>query len=350
MPTEDGDACATRCWSREGRDASAIVRGIVGASRWRPAGCLLHAVVERGIVRIGVSGWRYAPWRGAFYPAELRQADELAYLAARLPTVEINGTFYSLQSPASFKAWNAATPEDFVFAVKGPRYLTHILRLRDFERPLANFLASGLFNLGRKLGPVLWQFPPNLRFDEARFEAFAAALPHDTSAALALARRRDARMTGRSRLAIDAPRPLRHAVEIRHPSFLDPRFIDLLRRHQIALVIADTGGKWPSPTDVTADFLYLRLQGATELYKSRYSEAMLRTWARRVTDWSRGNRPRDTDVVVDRDPPLQPRDVYCYFDNTDKLHAPANARRLIELIGAGKITDTHTAVREQVPA
>ena len=152
--------------------------------------------MERGRVRIGVSGWRYAPWRGEFYPKSLRQADELSYLASQLATVEINGTFYSLQSPASFAAWRAATPEGFVFAIKGSRYLTHILRLKEFERPLANFFASGLFNLGEKLGPLLWQFPPNLRFEPDRFEIFMAALPHDTTAALALARRRDARMTG----------------------------------------------------------------------------------------------------------------------------------------------------------
>ena len=296
------------------------------------AGGLLCLRMQIGRVRIGVSGWRYPPWRGAFYPASLRQSDELAYLASRLPTVEINGTFYSLQSPASFAAWSAATPEDFVFAVKGPRYLTHILRLKEFERPLANFLASGLFNLVHKLGPLLWQFPPSLRFDEARFEAFAAALPRDTSSALAIARRRDARMYGRARLAIDAVRPLRHAIEIRHKSFLDDRFIDLLRRHGIALVVADTGGKWPSPADVTADFLYLRLHGATELYRSRYSEAALGKWARWIASWRRGRRPSDAEVVAATDPPVRPRDVYCYFDNTDKLHAPANAQRLIELV------------------
>ena len=288
--------------------------------------------MKRGIVRIGVSGWRYAPWRGAFYPESLRQADELAYLASRLPTVEINGTFYSLQSPTSFATWNAATPDDFVFAVKGPRYLTHVLRLKEFERPLANFLASGVFNLAHKLGPILWQFPPSLRFNADRFEAFMAALPDDTAAALAIARRRDARMKGRARLAIDAPRAMRHAIEIRHESFLDPQFIRLLRRYRIALVIADTGGKWPEPTDVTADFLYLRLHGATELYKSRYSEAALSKWARWIDAWRAGGRPADTQEVIDDDPPPRPRDVYCYFDNTDKLHAPVNARRLLQLV------------------
>lgn len=299
--------------------------------------------MARGMVRVGVSGWRYAPWRGAFYPPTLRQADELAYLASRLPTVEINGTFYLLQSPTSFSSWYAATPSDFVFSVKGPRYVTHILRLKNFERPLANFLASGLFNLSAKLGPVLWQFPPNLRFDADRFEAFMAALPHDTAAALAMARRRDTRMTGRARLAIDAPRPMRHAMEIRNETFLDPRFIGLLRRYRIALVVADTGGKWPSPMDVTADFLYLRLHGATELYRSRYSEAMLRKWAQWIAEWRAGGQPGDAKRIIEEDPPRQARDVYCYFDNTDKLHAPANAQRLQALVKGGATAKARAA-------
>lgn len=288
-------------------------------------------------VRVGVSGWRYAPWRGAFYPPGLRQADELAYLASRLPSVEINGTFYSLQSPASFAAWRAATPPDFVFSVKGPRYLTHVLRLRDFERPLANFFASGLFNLGAALGPLLWQFPPNMAYDAERFEAFVAALPRDTGAAQALARRRDARMNGRARLAIDAVRPLRHAVEIRHPSFIDRAFIAQLRRHGVALVVADTGGRWPELGDVTADFLYLRLHGATELYRSRYSLPNLRRWAARIDAWARGGVPDDVHCVCSPRA-AWPRDVYVYFDNTDKLHAPGNAAQLQSLVDAALTT------------
>jgi uncharacterized protein YecE (DUF72 family) len=287
-----------------------------------------------GAIRIGVSGWRYAPWRGAFYPTGLRQDDELAYAAARLPTIELNGSFYSLQSPASYRAWHDATPPGFVFSVKGGRYITHIRRLRDIVRPLANFFASGLFNLKDKLGPLLWQFPPFMKFDAARFEDFLALLPRDTNEALALARRRDARMTGRAALKIDAVRPLLHAIEIRHPSFLDPRFIELLRRHRVALVIADTGERFPQPHDVTADFLYLRLHGATELYRSRYSEAALKGWATRVRLWSQGTQPADADLVVpDVTPARAPRDVYCYFDNTDKRHAPDNARRLMQLTG-----------------
>jgi uncharacterized protein YecE (DUF72 family) len=288
--------------------------------------------MERASIRIGVSGWRYEPWRGHFYPSGLRQDDELAFVAERLPTIELNGSFYSLQSPASYAEWYRATPAGFVFSVKGGRYITHIRRLKDIAKPLANFFASGLFNLKEKLGPILWQFPPFMKFDAGRFEEFMALLPHDTTAALALARRRDARMTGRTALKIDAPRPVRHAIEIRNPSFLDPAFIDLLRRYNIALVVADTGGRWPQPQDVTADFVYVRLHGATELYKSRYSEAMLKAWARRITAWATGGQPDDANLVVPSvTPPAQPREVFCYFDNTDKLHAPDNAQRLIEL-------------------
>jgi uncharacterized protein YecE (DUF72 family) len=288
-------------------------------------------------VRIGVSGWRYAPWRGAFYPAGLRQADELAYLGGQLRTVEINGTFYSLQSPASFAAWRAATPPGFVFAVKGPRYITHVRRLKEIDTPLANFFASGIFNLGDKLGPILWQFAPQMRFDAARFAHFLALLPRDTERALALARRRDARMTGRARLAIDAVRPLRHAVEVRHESFAAPAFLDLLRQHGVAWVVADTGGRWPEFADVTADFLYLRLHGATELYRSRYDAASLARWARRIAAWRAGGVADDMPRVSPAAVPRAPRDVFCYFDNTDKLHAPVNARELQARVGTEEV-------------
>jgi uncharacterized protein YecE (DUF72 family) len=285
-------------------------------------------------IRIGVSGWRYPPWRGEFYPDGLRQADELTYASKRLSTIEINGSFYSLQMPSSYAAWYAATPGGFVFSVKGGRFITHMKRLRDIDKPLANFFASGLFNLREKLGPILWQFPPNMRYEPELFSDFICKLPHDTAAALTLARRRDARMTGRAALSIDAVRPLHHAIEIRNETFLDLSFIDLLRRHKIALVIADTGERWPQPHDVTADFLYLRLHGATELYRSRYSDAELRRWADRLRAWCAGDQPKDGErVVPDAEVQRTPRDVYCYFDNTDKLHAPKNARRLMQMLG-----------------
>jgi uncharacterized protein YecE (DUF72 family) len=178
-----------------------------------------------------------------------------------------------------------------MFSVKAPRYLTHVLRLRDAGKAMANFFASGVFELKEKFGPLLWQLPPFFRFDAALIEDFLAALPHDTEAALAIARKRDARMHGRARLAIDAVRPLRHALEVRHASFIDARFIDLLRRYRVALVVADTGGRWPELLDVTADFVYLRLHGATELYQSRYTDAQLASWAGRVRAWAAGEEP-----------------------------------------------------------
>jgi uncharacterized protein YecE (DUF72 family) len=286
-------------------------------------------------IRIGVSGWRYAPWRGVFYPPELPQRQELWYASRVLSTLEINGSFYSLQRPEYYAQWHAETPDDFVFAVKGPRYITHMKRLLDVEAPLANFFASGLFNLGAKLGPILWQFPPNFAYQSERMARFFELLPHDTAAALRLARRRDARMKGRARLAIDAPRRLRHAVEIRHESFLDTSFVRLLRDHGIALVTAETAKRWPLTHDVTADFVYLRLHGEKTLYTSGYGERSLERWAGRIDAWHRGREPADAQKILNRKPPASAaRDVYCYFDNTDvKLRAPVDAQSLMRKLG-----------------
>ena len=286
-------------------------------------------------IRIGISGWRYTPWRGVFYPKDLPQRLELHYASRVLPTIEINGSFYSLQYPASYQSWHDETPEDFVFAVKGPRFITHMKKLRDVEAPLANFFASGVFNLRRKLGPILWQFPPNFRYDRQKLTKFFELLPRDTEAALKLARRRDARMTGRAKLAIDTHRPLRHAMEIRHESFCDSSFIELLREHNIALVIAETAQRFPMMHDITADFVYMRLHGDKTLYQSGYSDRALGKWAKRIEAWHRGGEQRSTQKVTKLKPPSsKPRDVYCYFDNTDvKLRAPVDAQTLIRKLG-----------------
>ena len=286
-----------------------------------------------GEIRIGISGWRYPPWRGVFYPPDLPQRRELEYASRALPTIEINGSFYSLQRPEFYAEWHDATPDDFVFSVKGGRYITHLRRLREIETPLANFFASGVLNLKGKLGPFLWQFPPNFAWDPQRFAAFFALLPHDTAAALALARRRTALMHGRSRLATDAQRPIRHAVEIRHESFRNPEFVALLRRHGIALVVADTAGKWPYLEDVTSDFVYLRLHGEEELYASGYTEEALERWAERIRAWSTGDEPADARRAGGLARPRRSRDVYCYFDNDIKVKAPFDARRLMEKLG-----------------
>jgi uncharacterized protein YecE (DUF72 family) len=287
-----------------------------------------------GKIHIGISGWRYAPWRGVFYPEGLRQADELSFASRALPTIEINGSFYALQRPASYAAWHAAAPPGFVFSVKGNRYITHIQRLRDIETPLANVFASGVFNLREKLGPFLWQFPPNFRYDAELIEHFLSLLPRDTEQALALARQCDARMDGRSALAIDKKRKLRHAMEIRHDSFIDESFIALLRKYNVALVVADTAGKWPYYEDVTADFMYLRLHGEKKLYSGAYGEATLDRWAHAIQAWSEGSQPKDGPRISNAKPPRRAsRDVYCYFDNDTKVDAPFDAQRLMDKLG-----------------
>jgi uncharacterized protein YecE (DUF72 family) len=281
-------------------------------------------MAAQGRIRIGISGWRYAPWRGVFYPAGLPQRRELEFASRMLPTIEINGSFYSLQRPEFYAEWHDATPEDFVFAVKGPKFITHLRRLKEIETPLANFFASGVFELRAKLGPVLWQFAPQMPFLPERFEAFFEQLPRDTAAAAALAARHDHRVAGRASLAIDGQRPLRHAVEVRHPSFLDPAFIALLRRQRIALVVADTAGKWPLLEDLTADFVYVRLHGDKELYASGYGDAALDRWAARFEAWGRGAQVSDARLAATRAAPKRShRDVYCYFDNDVKVHAPS---------------------------
>ena len=264
------------------------------------------------MVRIGISGWRYEPWRGVFYPARLAQRRELEFCGQHFPTVEINGSFYSLQRPEYYEAWYRETPPGFLFSVKGSRYITHLLRLKNIEKPLANFYASGLLNLRDKLGPFLWQFPQMFRYEPERLERFFELLPRNTVDALRLARRRDARMTGRSRLAIDARRALRHAIEIRHESFMNEEFIALLRKHDIGLVVADTAGKWPKMFHVTSGFVYVRLHGDVKIYTSGYSSRALAAWARRIRNW-------DADGL----------DVYVYLDNDVKVRAPFDALDLM---------------------
>jgi uncharacterized protein YecE (DUF72 family) len=305
------------------------------------------AVMRAGHVRVGISGWRYPPWRSHFYPKGLPQQQELSFASRMLPSIEINGSFYSLQRPASYLQWHDATPEGFVFTVKGPRYITHMRRLKDVGTPLANFLASGLFALGRKLGPILWQFPPQLQFDAARFSAFFDMLPEKPACAAALARTHDSRMDGRTFLDASAIERMRHAVEVRHDSFVHPDFIALLRRHRIALVIADSAGRWPSMEDLTADFVYIRLHGDEELYASGYGDEALDRWAARIDTWRSGGQVADARLASPVAPARRAkRDVYCYFDNDVKLHAPYDAAALAARLGVptGMGTDRRFAV------
>jgi len=246
-----------------------------------------------------------------FYPKGLAQRSELSYAASVLSTIEINGSFYSLQLPSSYRAWHDQTPDDFVFSVKGGRFITHMKKLRDPEITLANFFASGVLALRAKLGPILWQLPPSLGFDADRLAAFFARLPRSTAEAAWLARHHDERLEDRALTDTDADRPLRHALEVRHVSFKAPAFTDLLREHHIGLVVADTAGKWPLIREVTADFVYVRLHGDKELYTSGYSDEALDSWAAHIRGWAGSGC-----------------DVYVYFDNDVKVRAPFDALAL----------------------
>jgi uncharacterized protein YecE (DUF72 family) len=280
-------------------------------------------------LRIGISGWTYAGWRGVFYPPDLPHTRELEYASRQLNSIEINGTFYSLQRPTSFQKWYDATPADFLFAIKGSRFITHMKKLNDVATPLANFFASGVLSLREKLGPLLWQFPPQLAYNEEKFADFLQLLPRSTAEASRLARKHDGRLKGRAVLKVDVDRPLRHAFEVRHDSFLDPSFVKLLRQHGVALVCADTAGLWPYAEDVTADFVYIRLHGASELYASGYRDDELDHWGARIKLWAAGKQPRDAALITTSAPPRRAqRDVYVYFDNDRKVRAPFDAMRL----------------------
>lgn len=270
----------------------------------------------RGQAWVGTSGWRYPPWRGVFYPDGLAQRRELEFLSRLLTSAEVNGSFYSLQRPEYYRRWHDETPDDFVFAVKGGRFITHMKRLRDVDASLANFFASGVLALRNKLGPFLWQLPPYLPFDADLLAGFFAQLPRDTAAVAALADKHDERLDGRALTEAAVDRPVRHALEVRHPSFTDPAVPALLHAHDIALVVADAAAAWPYLEHVTSDFVYVRLHGAEELYASGYTDEALDTWAARIRGWTG-----------------QGLDVYAYFDNDMKVRAPADALGLIARLG-----------------
>lgn len=286
-----------------------------------------------GAVRIGTSGWVYPPWRGVFYPRGLPQRRELEYLANRLGTVEINGSFYSLQRPERYRAWFEQVPDDFVFAVKGGRFITHMKRLREATEPLANFFASGVPALEHKLGPVLWQLPPTLEFDPDVLVDFFSRLPRSTGAAARLARDHNT-VRFEPHTTVRTDRPLRHALEVRHSSFAVPEAVELLREHEIGLVVADAADQWPRLEDITADFVYVRLHGWQQLYAGGYPDAELDRWADKVLRWRSGQSPH-TEYAVARAAPSHGRDVYVYFDNDEKVKAPGDAARLAHKTGTG---------------
>lgn len=272
------------------------------------------------MIRVGISGWTYPPWRGTFYPTGLPHKQELGYAADRLDSIEINGTFYALQRPSSFAAWRDQTPDDFVFAVKSGRFITHMKRLLDPAQSLANFFASGLLALGDKLGPLLWQLPPDLKYDAGRLTDFFSALPRTHAEAVRVGSAHDDRLT-EDRVYLqtsDPDRPIRHALEVRNDSFRTPGLIDLLHDHRIALVIADTAGRWPQIEELSTDFGYLRLHGADELYVSGYTAQGLDRWAAKINTWAE-----------------QVDDVCVYFDNDAKVRSPYDAMGLIERLNGG---------------
>lgn len=261
---------------------------------------------ESAMIRVGIGGWTFAPWRGEFYPEGLPQARELAYAGGRLTSIEINGTFYSTQKPASFRKWAAETPGDFVFSVKGPRYATHRRVLAEAGESIERFFGSGVLELAGKLGPILWQFHPGKRFDPDDFAAFLALLPRQ--------------LEGRA---------IRHAVEVRHASFADAAFIALLRKFSVAAVLVESD-KHPLIADVTADFVYARLQRTSEKEKAGYPPKALAAWATRARTWAKGGAPDDLATIAGPTPTAAKRDVFVYMIAGAKVRAPAAAMALIE--------------------
>lgn len=254
----------------------------------------------------------------------------MEFASRQLNSIEINGSFYSLQKPKSWEAWHAATPEDFVFSIKGGCYITHILRLRGVEVAMANFFASGLLCLREKLGPFLWQLPPSLAYHPEELETFLKLLPKTTGEAAHLAAHHDAKVAGQTVLKTHNDRPMRHAMEVRHNSFHCPGFVEQLRKYGVALVVADTAGKWPYMEDVTADFIYARLHGDEELYVSGYTPSALSAWEKKVCSWSKGKIPRGSALTTTKPKaPVKSRDVYVYFDNDVKIRAPYDAMDLM---------------------
>jgi len=262
-----------------------------------------------GHIRTGIGGWTFEPWRGTFYPKGLKQREELHYASRKLGTIEINGTYYGTQKPENFAKWAADTPDDFVFCVKGNRFVTNRKILTQSEESLEKFLASGLTELGPKLGPILWQFAPTKKFDPEDFGAFLAMLPPD-----------------RDGIA------LRHAVEVRHPSFSCSEYVALCRRYGVANVYADHF-TYPEIADVTAPFVYARLQKGDDAVPTAYQPDQLDEWASRSRDWARGNCPQDLTYAAEAVSDGKPRDVFVFFIHEGKVNAPQAAMALAGRLG-----------------
>jgi uncharacterized protein YecE (DUF72 family) len=289
-----------------------------------------------GKIYVGMSGWTFDGWKGAFYPKDLSKAKELGFASRQVNSIEVNGTFYSLQKPATFARWHDETPDDFCFAIKAPKYITLVRRLKEVDEPLATFFASGLFCLKDKLGPILWQFPPNVMLKDDRFEKFLKLLPHDSKSASRLAKKHSPRFKDRVHTRVHGDFPIRHAFEFRHPSFKNPKFIELLRKHGVAVVFAHSGMKSPYMEDLTADFVYARMHGQDSQFKKGYPDKFIGEWAERVLLWTRGRQPRDAELVSEQSPKLAKRDAFVFFDTEAKVHAPEEAMALVRKLGLGQ--------------
>lgn len=275
-----------------------------------------------GEIRVGVSGWNYPEWRkGVVYPTGLRQRDELSFVGERLDSIELNGTFYSLQSPKSFANWHDAVPEDVIFALKGSKFITHQKKLSDVRIPLANFFASGILKLGQKLGPILWQLPPWYHYDRKKIEVFLKLLPRTAADAAQLSRENTIKKPDGAWTELIENVPIRYAIEPRHESFFTEDLVELLRELNVALAFADTADKFAYAEDVTADIIYVRMHGGEQLYASDYREAELDRLAKRLQRWAMGGEPRDAVKIAKSRPKSVDRDVFVYFDNTMEGHA-----------------------------
>jgi uncharacterized protein YecE (DUF72 family) len=261
-----------------------------------------------GKIYIGIGGWTFAPWRGVFYPEKLTQAKELEYAASKLTSIEINGTYYGSQKPESFRKWAREVPDGFVFSLKGPRFATNRRVLAEAGDSVKRFYDSGVLELGDRLGPVLWQFAPTKKFDEADFGKFLELLPR--------------KLEGRA---------LRHVVEVRHDSFCVPDFIALLRQFETPVVFAEHG-KYPAIADVVGDFVYARLQKGNDELKTCYPPKQLDAWAKRFQTWAGGGEPNDLARVDPAKTNKAPRDVFAYVIHEGKVRAPAGAMELIERV------------------
>ncbi len=264
------------------------------------------------LIRAGIGGWTFEPWRGTFYPPGLRRAGELGFASRHVTSIEINGTFYRTQTAASFRKWADETPDDFVFSVKGPRYAVDRTRLAESGPSIERFFASGVTELGAKLGPVLWQFRPTKKFVEEDFAAFLGLLPDEVEG-----------------------RPIRHVVEVRHESFCTPAFVKMLRRRRIPVAYADSD-KYPAIADVTGDFVYARLQRTVETEPTGYPTGELERWAERFRIWSSGAAPEDLPTCAP--PPVGqagPRPCFAYFISGAKVRAPAAATHFLSVLARG---------------